>query len=162
VHGKKISGSHGRFTTISSAIHRGFANSGLRKARKDSSRKEVQRVDTDKWKATLDWYKQLTTVDGVAAGAIAAFLTFAGRGTNIVQLPTVIFAYLAIFVFLASVGMSVLAMFQLINDIAPDSPDDVRVFLENKRHILSPFYYFVAGLVLFIVAVFLHFGSFVL
>jgi hypothetical protein len=51
----------------------------------------------EKWKAALEWYKQLMTVDGAAGVAIAAFLTFAGRGTNVVGVPTVIVAYLSNF-----------------------------------------------------------------
>ncbi len=110
----------------------------------------------DKWKATLEWYKQLMTVDGAAGVAIAAFLTFAGRGTNAVGVPTVIVAYIAIFVFLASVGLAVRAMFRLINYVKPE-PDEVDEFLSKLPPILSPFYYFVAGLALFVVAVFMHF-----
>ena len=113
----------------------------------------------DKWKATLKWYKQLMTVDGAAGVAIAAFLTFAGRGTNTVGTPTVIVAYLAIFVFLISIGLAVHAMFRLINFVDPDQVDQ---FMSGLSHLLSPFYYFVGGLVLFVVAVLLHFVIFAL
>lgn len=116
-------------------------------------------MNTDKWKATLDWYKQLMTVDGVAAGAIAAFLTFAGRGTHIVGGRTMIVAYAAIFVFLVSVGLAVFAMFRLINKIRPESPDEVSAFLSGLSPLLSPFYYFVLGLVLFLVALVRHFAT---
>ena len=109
----------------------------------------------EKWKAALEWYKQLMTVDGAAGVAIAAFLTFAGRGTNVVGVPTVIVAYLAIFVFLISVGLAVHAMFRLINYVDPE--EGVNDFLSELSPLLSPFYYFVGGLVLFVVAVFLHF-----
>ena len=108
----------------------------------------------EKWKATLEWYKQLMTVDSAAGVAIAAFLTFAGRGTNVVGVPTVVVAYSAIFVFLISVGLAVHAMFRLINYVDPNQVDR---FLSNLSPSLSPFYYFVGGLVLFVVAVFLHF-----
>jgi hypothetical protein len=77
----------------------------------------------DKWKAALEWYKQLMTVDGAAGVAIAAFLSFAGHGTNAVGVLTVIVAYLAIFVFLISVGLAVHAMFRLINDVDPEQVD---------------------------------------
>jgi len=113
----------------------------------------------EKWKATLEWYKQLMTVDSAAGVAIATFLAFAGRGTNVVGVPTVIVAYLAIFVFLFSVGLAVHAMFRLINYVDPNQVDR---FLSKLSPLLSPFYYFVGGLVLFVVAVFLHFVIFAL
>jgi hypothetical protein len=113
----------------------------------------------DKWKATLEWYKQLMTVDGAAGVAIAAFLSFAGRGTNVVGVFTVIVAYLAIFVFLISVGLAVHAMFRLVNYVDPNQVDQ---FLYGLSPLLSPFYYFVGGLVLFVVAVLLHFVIFAL
>jgi len=111
-------------------------------------------MDTEKWKATLEWYKQLTTVDGVAGVAVAAFLTFAGRGTNVVGTPTIVVAYLAIFVFLISVGLAVFAWFRVINYVEPKG---VNEFLYGLSALLSPFYYFVLGLILFVAAVFLHF-----
>jgi hypothetical protein len=116
-----------------------------------------QTVQTEKWKATLDWYKQLMTVNGVAGVATAAFLTFAGRGTNIVGVPTIILAYSAIFVFLISVGLAVFAMFNVINYVEPER---VPGFLSGLPNFLSPFYYFVLGLILFIGAVFLQFVVF--
>lgn len=114
-------------------------------------------MDTEKWKATLDWYKQLTTVDGAAGVAIAAFLTFAGRDSNLVGMPTIAVAYAAIFVFLLSVGFSVFAMFKLINEVDFNSADAVRNFLARLSPFASPFYYFVLGLILFLAAVVLHF-----
>jgi hypothetical protein len=112
-------------------------------------------LPTEKWKATLDWFKQLMTVNGVAGVAIAAFLTFAGR-TNAVQpeTVTVAFAYGAIFFFLLSVGFAVLAMFRVINYV---EPGEVDTFLPAKPALgISPFLYSAIGFVLFVVAVLLH------
>ena len=108
---------------------------------------------TEKWKSTLDWYKQLMTVNGVAGVAIAAFLTFAGRTGSTVKPPPVAVAYVAIFMFLLSVGFAVRAMFMVINYVEPEK---VREFLENLPGRFSPFYYSVAGFLFFLVAVVLH------
>jgi len=107
---------------------------------------------TEKWKATLDWYKQLMTVNGVAGVAIAAFLTFAGRTNSAIQpsTSTVAVAYLAIFAFLVSVGLAVFAMFWVINYV---EPKEVRGFLQKLPWPLSPFCYSALGFLLFLVAV---------
>ena len=110
----------------------------------------------EKWKSTLDWYKQLMTVNGVAGVAIAAFLTFAGRTNAVIQPATltVAFAYAAIFVFLLSVGFAVGAMFRVINYVKPVEVDE---FLPVKPEWpLSPFLYSAIGFVLFVIAVLLH------
>jgi hypothetical protein len=112
--------------------------------------------DTEKWKATLDWYKQLMTVNGVAGVAIAAFLTFAGRTNAVIQPATltVAFAYAAIFAFLLSVGFAVWAMFRVINYVKPVEVDD---FLEKRLSWpLSPFPYSAIGFLVFLLAVILH------
>jgi hypothetical protein len=113
---------------------------------------------TEQWKATLDWYKQLMTVNGVAGVAIAAFLTFAGR-TNSVQ-PSVITvgaAYLAIFAFLLSVGLAVVAMFRVINNVKPVEVGDLDDFLERRlKWRYSPIVYSASAFVLFVLAVILH------
>ena len=107
---------------------------------------------TEKWKATLDWYKQLMTVNGVAGVAIAAFLTFAGRTNSVIQPSTltVTVAYLAIFAFLASVGFAVFAMFRVINY---EKIEEVSDFLRDLPWLLSPFLYSALGFLLFLGAV---------
>jgi hypothetical protein len=111
---------------------------------------------TEKWKSTLDWYKQLMTVNGVAGVAIAAFLTFAGRTGSTVKPPTVAVAYVAIFIFLLSVGFAVRAMFRVINYVEPKG---VGEFLKNLPWLLSPFLYSAIGFLVFLVAVALHVWS---
>ena len=110
---------------------------------------------TEKWKSTLDWYKQLMTVNGVAGVAIAAFLTFAGRTNSAIQpsTSTVAVAYLAIFIFLLSVGFAVRAMFRVINYVEPQG---VGEFLKKLPWLLSPFLYSAIGFLVFLVAVALH------
>ena len=108
---------------------------------------------TEKWKATLDWYKQLMTVNGIAGVAIAAFLTFAGRTNSVIQPSTltVTVAYLAIFAFLASVGFAVFAMFRVINYV---EPEELGQFLKVRLSwSLSPFLYSAIGFLLFLGAV---------
>jgi hypothetical protein len=116
----------------------------------------TEQQQTEKWKSTLDWYKQLMTVNGVAGVAIAAFLTFAGR-TNATVAPaplTVAAAYGAIFIFLLSVGFAVMAMFRVINYV---TPQDVGDFLENRLSWgVSPFLYSAIGFLVFLFAVALH------
>ena len=111
---------------------------------------------TEKWKSTLDWYKQLMTVNGVAGVAIAAFLTFAGRTNSTVKPLTVAVAYVAIFLFLLSVGFAVRAMFRVINYVEPEG---VGEFLKNLPWLLSPFLYSAIGFLVFLVAVALHVWS---
>jgi hypothetical protein len=108
----------------------------------------------EKWKATLDWYKQLMTVNGAAGVAVAAFLTFSGRTGATIKQPTIVIAYVAILIFLISVGLSVRTMFRVINY---EGPEEVGGFLENLPDYLSPFYYFVGGLISFMCAVAWHF-----
>ena len=95
------------------------------------------------------------TVNGVAGVAIAAFLTFAGR-TNATVAPaplTVGAAYVAIFIFLLSVGFAVRAMYKVINEVKPEG---VGTFLKDLPSRYSPIYYFAAGFLVFLVAVVLH------
>jgi hypothetical protein len=111
---------------------------------------------TEKWKATLDWYKQLMTVNGAAGVAIAAFLTFAGRTNSVIQPSTLTVAvsYLAIFAFLASVGFAVFAIFRVINC---EAREEVGQFLKAKLSWgLSPFLYSSIGFLLFLGAVVTH------
>jgi hypothetical protein len=88
--------------------------------------------------------------------AIAAFLTFAGRTGSTVKPPTVAVAYVAIFIFLLSVGFAVRAMFRVINYVEAKG---VGEFLKNLPWLLSPFLYSAIGFLVFLVAVALHVWS---
>ena len=85
----------------------------------------------EEWKATIDWYKQLIASAGTAGVAIAAFLSFAGGDKKSVERPTVIVAYLAIFVLLVCVLWAVRAMFSLINYVDPNVARDQQNSVSN-------------------------------
>jgi hypothetical protein len=79
-------------------------------------------------------------------------LTFAGRTNSAIEPSTLTIAaaYLAIFLFLLSVGLAVFAMFWVINYV---EPKEVGGFLQKLPWPLSPFFYSALGFFSFLFAV---------
>jgi hypothetical protein len=89
-----------------------------------------------------DWYKHLTTVDGVAIVAVGAFLEFGG--TNITNVLVSGLAFVAIILFFISIGMAIGGMY-------------LAMFKPSVSWPFVAFPTFLAGLIAFFIALLIHF-----